>query len=161
MINNLKHSIWNFILSIIFSIVTCIGLIVLLNEKEWIWAIFFLLLLIAGICLFSVSLINIQWAIFYNDKIVVKNIFGIIKEIEYKDINKAFKANATIFSLKTLGIHRPYIVLSRYKSLQKSQIGDAYNRRKYKYLIIPFSTNVETMIKAKYKLTTGADLEIK
>ena len=54
-----------------------------------------------------------------------------------------------------------YLVLSDYKSLQKSQIGDAYNRRKYKYLIIPFSTNVETMIKAKYKSSTGVDLEIK
>ena len=104
-INNLKHSIWNFILSIIFSIVTCIGLIVLLNEKEWIWAIFYLLLLIAGICSFSVSLINIQWAIFYNDKIVVKNIFGIIKEIEYKDINKAF----TIEDLPAFG--RPTIAI--------------------------------------------------
>ena len=30
-----------------------------------------------------------------------------------------------------------------------------------KDLMIPFSTNVETMIKAKYKASTGADLEIK
>ena len=161
MINNLKHSIWNFILSIIFLIIPCIGLIVLLNEKEWIGVIFYLLLLIVKICLFWVSLINIQWTILCNDKIVVKHIFGIIKEIEYEDINKAFKANATIFSLKTLGIHGPYIVLSRYKSLQKSQIGDAYNRRKYKYLIIPFSTNVETTIKVKYKSSMGVDLEFK
>lgn len=30
-----------------------------------------------------------------------------------------------------------------------------------KYLIIPFNTNVETTIKAKYKSSTGVDLEIK
>ena len=77
------------------------------------------------------------------------------------NINKAFKTNATIFSLKMLGAYKKYLVLSNYKSLQKSQIADAYNRRKYKYIIIPFSANVETMIKAKYKLTTSADLEIK
>ena len=60
-----------------------------------------------------------------------------------------------------LGIHKMYLVLSNYKSLQKSQIVDAYNRRKYKYITIPFSANVEAMIKAKYKSSTGADLEIK
>lgn len=115
----------------------------------------------AGLFLLVSSIINIQWTNINNDKIVVKNIFGIIKEIEYKDINKAFKANATIFSLKMLRIHKMHLVLSNYKSLRQSQIGDAYNRRKYKYLIIPFSINVETTIKAKYKSSMGVDLEIK
>ena len=58
-------------------------------------------------------------------------------------------------------IHKKYIVLSNYKSIQKSQIQDAYNRRKHKFLMIPFRKNVEMMIKTKYKASTGNDLEIK
>ena len=161
MINNIKHSIWSLIFSIICCVLGIVGLCFCIITKETWITLIYLLLAAAGLFLLVSSIINVQWTNINNDKIVVKNIFGIIKEIEYKDINKAFKANATIFSLKMLGIHKMYLVLSNYKSLQKSQIGDACNRRKYKYLIIPFSTNVETTIKAKYKSSTGVDLEIK
>lgn len=161
MINNIKHSIWSLIFSIICCVLGIVGLCFCIITKETWITLIYLLLAAAGLFLLVSSIINVQWTNINNDKIVVKNIFGIIKEIEYKDINKAFKANVTIFSLKMLGIHKMYLVLSNYKSLQKSQIGDVYNRRKYKYLIIPFSTNVETTIKARYKSSTGVDLEIK
>ena len=132
-------------------VVAFIGLIVCITAKETWVTLFYLLLVVVGLSLFFISIIDVQWTIIYDDKIVVRNIFGIIKEIEYVNIKKAFISDAIIFSLKMLGIHKKYLVISNYKSLQKSQIVDAYNRRKYKYLMIPFSTNVETMIKAKYK----------
>lgn len=161
MVNNLKHSIWSLIFSIICSVPFIVLLIVCIVEKEtWITLFYFFF---AAMCLFLlvISIMDVQWANINNDKIVIHNIFGTIKEIEYVNINKAFIINATIFSLKMLGVHKKYLVLSNYKSIRKSQIGDAYNRRKYKYVIIPFSTDIETMIKGKYKLKTGADLEIK
>ena len=160
-VNNLKHSIWSLIFCIMICVVAFIGLIVCITAKETWVTLFYLLLVVVGLSLLFVSIIDVQWTIIHDDKIVVRNIFGIIKEMEYVNINKAFIINATIFSLKMLGVHKKYLVLSNYNSIQKSQIGDAYNRRKYKYLMIPFSTNVETMIKAKYKATTGVDLEIK
>lgn len=160
-INNLKHAIWDLIFYIIGCIAVFIGLIVCVTAKETWITLIYLLIAAVGLFLLVISIINVQWTIIYDDKIVVRNILGIIKEIEYADIKKAFKTNVIIFSLKMLAIHKMYLVLSNYKSLQKSQIADAYNRRKYKYLTIPFSTNVETMIKAKYKSLTGVDLEIK
>ncbi|MBQ8205852.1 MAG: hypothetical protein IJZ77_00120 [Bacilli bacterium] len=160
-INNIKHSIWSLIFSIICCVPGIVGLCFCIITKETWTTLIYLLFAAAGLFLLVSSIINVQWANINNDKIIVRNIFGTIKEIEYVNINKAFKTNATIFSLKMLGAHKKYLVLSNYKSLQKSQIADAYSRRKYKYIIIPFSANVETMIKAKYKLTTGADLEIK
>ena len=160
-INNIKHSIWSLIFCIIVCIAVFIGLIVCIIEKETWITLGYLLFAAAGLFLLVISIINIQWTIIYDDKVVVRNIFGIIKEIEYVNIKKAFITNVTILSLKMLGIHKTYLVLSNYKSLQKSQIEDAYNRRKHKYLMIPFNTNVETIIKEKYKLTTGVDLEIK
>ena len=160
-INNIKHSIWSLIFSIICCVPGIVGLCFCIITKETWTTLIYLLLAAAGLFLLVSSIINVQWANINNGKIIVRNIFGTIKEIEYVNINKAFKTNDTIFSLKMLGAHKKYLVLSNYKSLQKSQIADAYNRRKYKYIIIPFNANVETMIKAKYKLTTGADLEIK
>ena len=161
MINNLKHSIWSLIFSILCCLPGFIGLTFCVVTKETWITLIYLLIAAAGLILLVISIMNVQWSNINNDKIIVRNIFGTIKEIEYVNIKKAFKTNTTIFSLKTLGIHKMYLVLSNYKSLQKSQIVDAYNRRKYKYIIIPFSANVEAMIKAKYKSSTGADLEIK
>ena len=160
-INNLKYSIWSLLFSIICCVPCLIGLIVCIAAKETWITLFYLLFLASGLFLLVISIINLQWANIYNDKIVVRNIFGIIKEMEYVNINKAFKINATILSLKMLRVRKECLVLSNKKSLQKSQIEDAYNRRKYKYLIIPFSTNIDTVIKANYKSLMGVDLEIK
>ena len=160
-INNLKHSIWSLIFSILCCLPGFIGLTFCVVTKETWITLTYLLIAAAGLILLVISIMNVQWANINIDKIIVRNIFGTIKEIEYVNIKKAFKTNATIFSLKMLGIHKMYLVLSNNKSLQKSQIVDAYNRRKYKYIIIPFSANVEAMIKAKYKSSTCTDLEIK
>ena len=157
-INNFKHSLWGLLFSFLILIPVCLGIVVLINAKELIGVILYSLFLILVIILSSISLVDMQWANIYNDKIVVRNIFGVVKEIEYKDINKSFKINATIFSIKMLGIRKPYIVLSMYKSLQESQIGDAYNRKKYKYVILPMSIRNEKIIKEKYKACTGNEL---
>lgn len=160
-INNLKHSIWRFIFSLIMLILICIGLVVLAIGKEWIFFGGYIIFLVIGCAYFFLSLIDLQWFKVIEDKIVVNNIFGLIKEINYINLKKAFVINATIFSIKMLSITKPYLVLSNYKSLQKSQVNDAYNRKKHKYIIIPFSKSVEVMIKTKYKALTGLDLEIK
>lgn len=160
-INNFKHSIWSFIISIIVLIFICIGLIVLAIGNEWIPFGSYIILLVMGYVYFFLSLIDLQWFKVIEDKIVVNNIFGLIKEINYINLKKAFVINETIFSIKMLSITKPYLVLSNYKSLQKSQVNDAYNRKKHKYIIIPFSKSVEVMIKTKYKAATGLDLEIK
>ncbi len=160
-INNLKHSIWSLIFLILCCIPGFVGLTFCITTKETWITLCYLLFVAAGLFLLVISIMNVQWTNIYDDKIVIRNIFGIIKEIEYVNINKAFKINATIFSLKMLIIRKTYLVLSSYKFLQKSQIGDVYNRRKYKYLMISFSNDIEIMIKAKYKSSTGADLEIK
>lgn len=160
-INNLKHSIWRFIFSLIMLILICIGLVVLAIGKEWIFFGGYIIFLVIGCAYFFLSLIDLQWFKVIEDKIVVNNIFGLIKEINYINLKKAFVINETIFSIKMLSITKPYLVLSNYKSLQKSQVNDAYNRKKHKYIIIPFSKSVEVMIKTKYKAATGLDLEIK
>ena len=160
-INNLKHSIWRFIFSLIMLILICIGLVGLAIGKEWIFFGGYIIFLVIGCAYFFLSLIDLQWFKVIEDKIVVNNIFGLIKEINYINLKKAFVINETIFSIKMLSITKPYLVLSNYKSLQKSQVNDAYNRKKHKYIIIPFSKSVEVMIKTKYKAATGLDLEIK
>ena len=82
-INNFKHSIWSFIISIIVLIFICIGLIVLAIGNEWIPFGSYIILLVMGYVYFFLSLIDLQWFKVIEDKIVVNNIFGLIKEINY------------------------------------------------------------------------------
>jgi hypothetical protein len=60
-----------------------------------------------------------------------------------------------------LGIRRPYLVLSTVKSLIKANVEDAYNSKKHKYIVIPYSGKIEQLIKDNYKIATGNDLIIK
>ncbi len=160
-INNFKHSIWNFIFSVMCLIPMGIVTVVLAKAKEWIWLIIYALFLVMTCVYFFISLINIQWIKILDDKIVVRNLFGEIKQLKYADIKKSFVAKKSIFSIKMLSINKPYIVLSKYKSLQKNQVGDAYNGKKHKYIVIPFYNNIDLIIKSKYKSLIGLDLEIK
>jgi hypothetical protein len=104
---------------------------------------------------------NIEWFKIDSNKIIVRNIFSVIKEVDYQNIKKGFIINATIFSIKMLGITRPYLVISSIKSLIKANVEDAYNSKKHKYIVIPYSGKLEQLIKDNYKIATGNDLIIK
>ena len=63
-------------------------------------------------------------------------------------IKKAFKTNATIYSIKMLNIRRPHIVLCLNKSVTKNRVNDAYNEKNKPYIIIPYWVETEVMIRA-------------
>lgn len=160
-INNIKHSIWGLLLSAIGLILFSIGLIVMIESKNIIWIIIYSLLFLVFLFYFLYCLSNIEWFKIDSNKIIVRNILGVIKEVDYQNIKKGFIINATIFSIKMLGITRPYLVLSSIKSLIKANVEDAYNSKKHKYIIIPYCSKIEQLIKDNYKIATGNDLIIK
>ena len=43
----------------------------------------------------------------------------------------------------------------------KANVEDAYNSKKHKYIIIPYCSKIEQLIKDNYKIATGNDLIIK
>jgi hypothetical protein len=160
-INNIKHSIWSLLFSAIGLILCSIGLIVMIASIDIIWIILFSLLCLVFLFYFLYCLSNIEWFKIDSNKILVRNIFSVIKEVEYQNIKGAFITNVMIFSIKMLGIRRPYLVLSTVKSLIKANVEDAYNSKKHKYIVIRYNVKIEQLIKDNYKIATGNDLIVK
>ena len=158
---NIKYSIVDLIFWIIGLSISLIGFIVLVTARHFWGSVgYFIFFLISVIMLLS-SIKNIQWFDITNGYITVYCPFGIIKRVELTRIKKTFKTNATIYNIKTYSVRRPHIVLCLQKSVAKSRIEDAYNRKKKPYIIIPYSTEIETLICTEYKKLCGEELIIK
>ena len=163
---NIKHSVFDLIICIIGFSISLIGFIVLVTDDSdtasrfWGTVGYFVFFLIATIMLLD-SIKNIQWFNITGGYITVYCPFGIIKQMELKQIKKAFKTNAVIYRIKMLSISRPYIVLCINKSVTNADIDDAYNRKKKKYILIPYSKEAEILVCAEYKKMCGEELVIR
>lgn len=160
-INNLKYSIWQFIFSLIFTIPTLIGTIICFKENDLLFAIIYLLVFIIALILLYFSIKDIQLFEINSNRIIVKNIFGVIKKIEINNIKKAFVKNARIFSLKMLSVNKMCLVISLNKTIIKADIENAFNKKSYNYIIIPYNEVIINYIAHQYNLLTGNILEVK
>lgn len=147
---NIRYSIWALLLDMILFPICLTGLIILMIDKEWVAVFCGVFLCIACISLVD-SIRNIQWFDVRNGNITVRCPFGIIKSVPLSQIKRAFKTNAVIFYAKGFGVCRPHIVLCLIKSVKKSDIGDSYNRKKNKYIILPHTAETELMIRTEYQ----------
>ena len=160
-INNLKYSIWQFIFSLIFTVPTLIGTIICFKENDLLFAIIYLLVFIIALILLYFSIKDIQWFEINSNSIIAKNIFGIIKKIEIYNVKKAFVENARIFSLKMLSVNKMCLVISLNKTIIKANIENAFNKKSYSYVIIPYNVVITNYITQQYNLLTGNILEVK
>ena len=147
-INNFKYSIFPFIFSILFVILTILGLVIVFNYSI-IGTILDILFLVMAIYFFVITLINIQMFKLTNNKIIVKNIFGVIKEVSYSEIKRIEKMDTTVYSLKMMNIKKTSIILFLNKSVKENQIEDAYNRKKNKYIALPYDEKIYSFIENK------------
>ena len=147
-INSFKYSIFPFIFSILFVILTILGLVIVFNYSI-IGTILDILFLVMAIYFFVITLINIQMFKLTNNKIIVKNIFGVIKEVSYSEIKRIEKMDTTVYSLKMMNIKKNSIILFLNKSVKESQIEDAYNRKKNKYIVLPYNKKIYSFIENK------------
>ena len=53
------------------------------------------------------------------------------------------------------------LVLSLNKSIIKANIGNAFNNKSSKYIIIPYNVEIANYIRQRYNLLTGNNLEVK
>jgi hypothetical protein len=158
--SNIKYSIHNLLLYLLGTLFALIGFIVCINENILVPIIYGVLLCIFLFGLF-VSIKHVQWYKVNNGYITVYCIFGVLKKIQLKEIKTVFKVNAHIFGLKMLRVYRPHSVLSNLKSIRKSNIDDAYNSRKNKYIILPYTYTTELLIKEEYQKYNECELIIK
>lgn len=158
---NLKYSIYELLFSIVFNSVCWIGLVVSISEKSWILSLFEGVFLLLSIFLLFDAIRNVQWFEIQNGSITVSSLFGIVKCVQFDQIKSAFYDNAEIFRLKALSFRRPHIVLCLTKSIIKSNIADAYNRKKRKYIIVPYTEEMEALLQTEYMKYCNQPLQIK
>ena len=163
---NIKHSVFDLIICIIGFSISLIGFIVLVTDDSdtasrfWGTVGYFVFFLIATIMLLD-SIKNIQWFNLTDGYITVYCPFGIIRRVRLNQIKKVFKTNAVICSIKMLSIRRPHIVLCIKKSVANAGVDNAYNGKKKPYIIIPYSPEIEVLIRTEYKKWCGEDMIIK
>ena len=157
---NIRYSIFGFIFWLLAFSVSLLGLTVLTREHDWLailgWGIIFLIYFV----MLLVAIKNIQWFAIANGSITVYSPFGVVKRIQIQSVKRAFKANVAVFSIKSLHVLRPHIVLSLKKSVIKADIEHAYNRKKKTYLVIPYTEKTELLICREYRNVCGCELKI-
>ena len=126
---NIRYSIFDLIFCIMGFLISFIGFIVLVKSRYFGGAVGFGIFFLITIILLLSSIKNIQWFDIANGYITIYCPFGIIKRVGLNKIKKAFKTNATIYSIKMLNIRRPHIVLCLNKSVTKNRVNDAYNEK--------------------------------
>ncbi len=152
---NIKYSIVQLLFWLLVFSISLIGFIVLLTDINavdtilWVVIVFGVLSL-SFLVMLLISINNIQWFNIFNEYIVVRSPFGIVKRVLISDIKKAFKTKVSIFQIKMTSINRMHIVLCLKKSLTKASIVDAYNRKENPYIIIPYSEEAEIFICSEY-----------
>ncbi len=157
---NIKYSIYELLASVILFPTFLIFLIVSIEFGHWL-LIFWVAFLCVEVFVLYDAIKNIQWFDVKNGNITVHSPFGIVKSVPLNQIKGAFSINAVIFWSKAWEFKRPHIVLCLTKSVKKSEITDAYNRKKRKYIIIPYTTETELWIQTEYQKYCNQPLIIK
>jgi len=134
----IKFYLFNLILCSSVSIFSIIGFCVLLIEKNW-WAVAYAIFLLMSVIELFDTFYNIQWIKIDDEYISAYNIFGLVRRLELSKVQTCTTVNAVAFSAKVYHKRYPCIVVSHRKSLNKSRIENAYNKKKNPYVIFPYS----------------------
>lgn len=153
--------IYENILTFPLLVILSIGLYFGITEKEN------LLIIICSlfICIFTGVLIfgiyETQWIKLDGDSIAAYNVFGLVKCQSLSKTKLAIYADIKIILGKHSFITKPFIVLSARKSVVLSDIySRGNNRKKNPYIIIPYSSENQQIIKQAYFEVTGQELNI-
>ena len=114
-----------------------------------------------SIALGGVILYEIQWVRLTDEGLSSRNIFGVVRRIQYDKIKRVLIVDAIAFTSRG-GIRKtvPTIVVSSVKSIRPSSLYYAVNHKKDKYVILPYSKENLITLKAAYREATGKELEI-
>ena len=144
------------------TIVVLFGiLIILLAHEEVISMIVGIFGLLLGSALLLHSFYFVQWAVIYGESVAVYCIFGKIKEIELKKIRKWFSITKMEQLLKNgFTVYIECIVICETISVKSKHILDTINRKKQKYILLPYNSETSYAICEAYLSAVGKMLDI-
>ena len=141
----IKFYLFDLILYSSLFIVSIIGFCVLFVGKNW-WAVGYAIFFLMSVIGLFYTICNIQWIKIDDEHVSAYNVFGLVKRLEISKIQTCTTVNAVAFSAKMYHKLYPCIVISHRKSLNKSNIENAYNQKKKPYIIFPYSEENKTVL---------------
>jgi hypothetical protein len=153
--------IYELILGVPGVILSVVAFIIGLQSKDAFILIFYGAFFCISCSLVVLAVYNIQWIEIRDQSFVVHNVFGRVKEQKIEQTKRAFFMDAVVFQLKSLRQTAPCIVLSTKKSLKIRDVEQAFNRKRYSYIVIPYRAENVKMIKDAYFDVMNTELEIK
>ena len=164
-IRSIPPFIYAFIYELIFGvpcvIISVAAFMIGLQSGDAFVLIFYGVLFLIGGSLVVLAVYNIQWIEIRDQSFVVRNVFGCVKEQKIAQTKRAFFMDAVVFQLKGLRQTAPCIVLSAKKSLKICDVEQAFNRKRYSFVVIPYRAENVKMIKDAYFDVMNTELEIK
>ena len=141
----IKFYLFDLILYSSVSIVSIIGFCMLFVGKNW-WAVAYAMIFLMSVIGLFDTICHIQWIKIDDEHVSAYNVFGLVKRLEISKIQTCTTVNAVTFSVGMYHKRYPCIVISHRKSLNKSNIENAYNQKKKPYIIFPYSEENKTVL---------------
>jgi hypothetical protein len=156
----LKFYIVDLTLDVFILMMCIIALRVLAGSGTILAMVAYGLFLLMSLFDLTATVWNIQWIEIDKGTLCVRNIFGLVKELELSKIKTVKITNARAFGLKMYSKYFSCIVISHRKSLRVCDVKDAYNHKKSPYVIFPNTDRNRRLIKTAYLAVTDNELTI-
>ncbi len=148
-IKPLHHKILGIKIAIGFNITTFIAVVIIETMKgEEMSLVPIILWGILVVFLSLVFLQQIQWYYIFDDKIIIKNLFGIVKETYFSDVKQIVQKKLSIFT-KDHGVDC-YIFIDRFdKKRDRKLLWQNIDNKKNRFARIPITDELQSYIKEK------------
>ncbi len=137
------------------SILAGIGVFFCL-DAPWVGIVYGILLLL----FLFYSFCDVQWIVLRDGRIEVFGILGLIKKENLSDIKCAVYVDAVVCQWQKFRKTIPCIAISTRRKIKPRDVDTASNRKKYSYIILPYTPQNRAMLTAAYREATDSELEI-
>lgn len=111
----------------------------------------FALIIIWGILIIFLSLVvlaYIQWYYIYEDKIIIKNIYGVVKKVYFSDVIEIIQKRFSIFT-KDKGVECYVFIDKCIKHLDRKLFWENIDNKKNRFVRVPITEELKMYIEDK------------
>ncbi len=159
--SNIRHTLIYLLFALPFLLVATVGLVLFSLRGEWHGVLIASGMILVGIGVLCAFLYFTQWFEIQDRVLIVKCIFGKIKEIRLRQIQKALTAKGIVGRVNRRPVYRSFIVISPNTSIQKWMEVEAYNTKQSEYIVLPDTPDIRAWLCEEYRKASGEALIIK
>ncbi len=158
--SNIRHTLIYLLFAIPFLLIATVSLVLCSLRGEWHGVIIASVMILGGIGVLCAFLYYTQWFEIKDRVLIVKCIFGQIKEIRLRSIQKAITVKGIVSRVNRRPVYRSFIVISPNTSIKKWMEVTPYNKKDSEYIVLPDTPNIRTWLCEAYMKASGEALVI-